>query len=201
MSDWLWTLPVVGAVVGWGTNCLAVRMLFRPRRPIRFLGLTLVGLIPKRRRALAAKVASTVERELVRTSDIHEMLRDPELLRAAEAEIDLRVREFLARKMDDLPTLALVMLPADLEDRLRRSIVKHVMESLPEISRNVGEKLGDRLNVRALVEERMNSFEDEHLEEIALEIARRELHAIEILGALVGGLIGGLQWLVLWLLM
>jgi len=195
MTRWLWTLPLVGACVGYITNWLAVRMLFRPRR--RVLGLQ--GLIPKRRTEIASKIAATVARELVRPSDIEAMLSDPELHAAAEKEIDLRVGEFLARKVDELPTLALVVLPVDIEDRLRRSIVKHVMESLPEISKNLGAKLGERLSVRDLVEERVNAFEDARLEEIVVEIARRELRAIELLGGLLGALIGGAQWLVLWL--
>ena len=123
MTSWLWTLPVVGACVGYATNWLAVRMLFRPRR--RTLGLQ--GLIPKRRAEIASKIAATVERELVRPSDIEAMLSDPELHAAAEREIDLRVREFLARKVDELPALALVVLPVDIEDRLRRSIVKLII--------------------------------------------------------------------------
>jgi len=95
VTQWLWTLPVVGAVVGFVTNWLAVRMLFRPRR--RVLGLQ--GLIPKRRAEIASKIASTVERELVRPSDVEAMLSDPELHAAAEKEIDQRVREFLARRI------------------------------------------------------------------------------------------------------
>jgi len=195
MSKWLWTLPLVGALVGFATNWLAVRMLFRPRR--RIFGLQ--GLIPKRRAEIATKIASTVERELVRPADVEAMLSDPELHAAAEREIDQRVREFLARRVDELPALALVVLLVDIEDRLRRSIVKHVMESLPEISRKLGSKLGERLSVRKLVEERVNAFEDDRLEKIVIEIARRELHAIELLGGLLGALIGGAQWLVLWL--
>jgi uncharacterized membrane protein YheB (UPF0754 family) len=195
MTQWLWTLPVVGALVGYGTNWLAVRMLFRPRK--RIFGIQ--GLIPKRRTEIATKIAATVERELIRPADIEAMLSDPDLHASAEKEIDLRVREFLARKVDELPTLALVMLPVDLEDRLRRSIVKHVMESLPEISKKLGAKLTERLSVRKLVEDRVNAFEDEQLERLVLDIARRELHAIEFLGGFLGAAIGGIQWLILWL--
>jgi uncharacterized membrane protein YheB (UPF0754 family) len=197
LTEWLWTLPIVGAIVGWGTNLLAVRMLFRPRRPVGPRGFRLQGLIPRRRRELARRIASTVERELVRPSDIHALITDPDLLAAAEKEIDLRVREFLARKVDELPAIALVVLPVDIEDRLRRSIVKHVMEAVPELSAKLGDKLGERLRVSSLVEERVNSFPDERLEEIVLEIARRELRTIEVLGGAIGACVGFVQWAVL----
>ena len=61
MQDWLWTLPLVGASVGYATNWLAVKMLFHPRAPVRVLGLTFLGLIPRRRKEIAASVAATVE--------------------------------------------------------------------------------------------------------------------------------------------
>ena len=33
-------MPLVGGAIGWVTNFLAIRMLFRPRLPRRVLGLT-----------------------------------------------------------------------------------------------------------------------------------------------------------------
>ena len=200
MTGWLWTLPIVGAIVGWTTNWLAVRMLFRPRRPVRLFGITFLGLLPRRRKEIAASVASTVERELVRPEDIQAILANPELMMLAEIEIDRRVREFLRRKVDELPAIALIVMPVDLEDRLRKSIVKHVMRALPEISGQVGSELTARFDVRKLVEDRMNRFEAERLERIVLELARRELRAIELLGAVIGAAVGGVQWAMLALL-
>lgn len=196
----LWTLPLVGALLGWATNWLAVRMLFRPRRAIKVLGFTIWGLLPKRRTELAAKIASTVERELVRPEDVKRLFENPILMERAGEEIDRRVREFLAHKMNELPTLALLVLPADLEERLRKSIVKHALQALPEISSKFGEELAQRLDVRRLVEERVKAFDAERLERIVLEIARRELRWIEILGGLIGAVVGGLQWALMGLL-
>ena len=68
-----WSLllfPLVGAGIGWFTNHLAVKMLFRPKRPVRFAGLTVQGLIPRRREDLAESVAEIVEQELVGGDDI-----------------------------------------------------------------------------------------------------------------------------------
>jgi uncharacterized membrane protein YheB (UPF0754 family) len=200
VTDWLWTLPLVGGAIGYATNWLAVRMLFRPRRPVRVFGITFLGLLPRRRAELARSVAETVERELVRPEDIQRFLADPGLRAAAEAEIDRRVCDFLARKFDQLPTIALVLLPADLELRLRRSIVKHVLETIPDLASKLGDDLRKRIEIRRLVEERINRFEVERLEEIVLEVARRELRAIELLGAVIGAAVGGAEWALLSLL-
>ena len=46
------------------------------------------------------------------------------------------------------------------------------------------------LDVRALVTEKVREFPIARLEELILEVARRELRAIELLGGLLGLLVG-----------
>ena len=72
--------PLVGAAIGWVTNFLAVKMLFRPRRPVRILGLTVQGLVPKRRRELAASIADTNQTHLVTGEELRAALSDPGFL-------------------------------------------------------------------------------------------------------------------------
>src|SRR5690606_18495649 len=49
-----WTMPIVGALVGLGTNWLAIQMIFRPLEPRRYLGLvTYQGMFPKRQAEIA----------------------------------------------------------------------------------------------------------------------------------------------------
>jgi uncharacterized membrane protein YheB (UPF0754 family) len=52
--------PFVGALIGWLTNYLAIKMLFRPRQP-RFIFGLLCRVIPRRQRDLALKIGEVVE--------------------------------------------------------------------------------------------------------------------------------------------
>ena len=196
-TDWLWTLPLVGASVGYATNWVAVRMLFRPRKPVRLLGLTFLGLIPRRRKEIASKVAAAVERELITTKDLQAILSDEKLLAAVEIELDVKVRELMRSKIDGLPVILRLAVTAETESRLVKSIVKHIMATIPEVTRRVEDELEKRLDVRKIAEDRINAFDIEHLEEIVLEIARRELRAIELWGAVIGAAVGGAQWALL----
>lgn len=196
-TDWLWTLPLVGASVGYATNWVAVRMLFRPRKPVRILGLTFLGLIPRRRKEIASKVAAAVERELITAKDLQAILSDEKLLAAVEIELDAKVRELMRSKVDGLPVILRLAITAETESRLIKSIVKHIMATIPEVTRRVEDELEKRLDVRKIAEDRINAFDIEHLEEIVLEIARRELRAIELWGAAIGAAVGGAQWALL----
>lgn len=66
--DWrvvnLYSLPFVAALIGWFTNFVAVKMLFRPRKAVRILGIRFQGLVPRRQKELAEKIAETVEKKI-----------------------------------------------------------------------------------------------------------------------------------------
>ena len=71
LFKWTWCLlPVIAAIIGWGTNYLAVRMLFHPRQEKRILGLSFQGVFPKRQKVLAEKLGKLVARELFSMKDV-----------------------------------------------------------------------------------------------------------------------------------
>ena len=69
-----WVLPILGTVIGWVTNWLAITMIFEPSSPKRFLGKTWQGLFLKRRDHAAEVYAQIVADEIVTTSNIGDEL-------------------------------------------------------------------------------------------------------------------------------
>jgi uncharacterized membrane protein YheB (UPF0754 family) len=75
--------PLAGAFIGYLTNVIAIKMLFRPLHERRVFGLRLPftpGILPRQRHKLADSIGAMVERELL----------TPELLRQRLAQADLR---------------------------------------------------------------------------------------------------------------
>ena len=77
--DWLTILagPAIGAVIGYFTNYLAVKMLFRPHNAIKIGGHTLPftpGIIPRRKNELGAAIGKAVSAELFGAKQIGEIL-------------------------------------------------------------------------------------------------------------------------------
>ena len=65
--------PVIGAIIGYTTNWLAVKMLFRPLKPIKIWKFKLPftpGLIPKSKPRLAKALGTTVGNDLLNNDDI-----------------------------------------------------------------------------------------------------------------------------------
>jgi uncharacterized membrane protein YheB (UPF0754 family) len=65
----MWLIPpLAGAAIGYITNALAIKMLFRPLAEIRFLGIRLPftpGILPRQRHKLAENIGSIVEQQLL----------------------------------------------------------------------------------------------------------------------------------------
>lgn len=75
--------PVVGAVIGYTTNWIAIKMLFRPRKEMRLLGLKIPftpGLIPKERERIALAMGQVVEKYLLTGEVIRQELTSESVL-------------------------------------------------------------------------------------------------------------------------
>jgi len=75
--------PVAGAIIGFVTNAIAIKMLFRPLKEIRLFGIRAPftpGILPRQRKRLAQSIGGMVERELL----------TPEILRQRLGRDDVR---------------------------------------------------------------------------------------------------------------
>lgn len=69
--------PVIGAAIGYCTNYIAVKMLFRPVNPIRLGKYTLPftpGVIPKRKKEFAMALGTTISNTLITQEELEKAL-------------------------------------------------------------------------------------------------------------------------------
>lgn len=190
LLPWL-LLPLVGALIGYGTNRLAVGMIFRPIEPRRFLGFTLQGLVGRRQPELARSIGNVVGDHLLQPEDLEGVLEtidlEPMVEQAFAAGLEPKLAEF--RRM---PLVGALLTDERVGD-LRAQAVKGVMEQREVLVAGFQEALDEGLDVHRIVEEKVASFPIARLEELIVEVAAKELRAIEVLGGVLGGLIGLIQ--------
>lgn len=102
--------PVMGTIIGFGTNFIAVKMLFRPYKPIKIGKFTLPftpGVIPKRRKDIAKALGDTISKELFTNNDIKEIFLSEEIKEKISNGIinglkkdDATVKELFLRNID-----------------------------------------------------------------------------------------------------
>lgn len=74
--------PLIGGIIGYCTNFIAVKMLFRPLKPIRIGNFQLPftpGIIPKRKDSLARAVGAAVGNNLLTKEDIQKLFTEEKI--------------------------------------------------------------------------------------------------------------------------
>ena len=201
LFKWTWCLlPLIAAVIGWGTNYLAVRMLFHPREEKRILGLRIQGVFPKRQKVLAEKLGKLVARELFSMQDVRKHLQGEEFISHVSAIIESKVDDFLKNNLTEAIPMASMFLGSGMIDTIKRSLVESLAKALPELGEMFVSHLEKNMDVETVVREKVEAFSSDKLEEMLMGIMKREFRFIEGVGAVLGFVIGLVQIGILWLL-
>ncbi|MCB9495529.1 MAG: DUF445 family protein [Fibrobacteria bacterium] len=182
--------PLVGALIGWGTNWLALKMLFRPVRPVRLGLFTLHGVIPKRQDALARNLGEMIERELISHHDITAVLTSPELLESFRPVLYEEARRFAEERLPGLHPMVAMFLSQSMKDTVADMLGAELESMIPRLAAGVGAKLEAHLPVRDLVRAKVEAMSPRTMEDMLFSILAREFGFIEWSGAVLGTLVG-----------
>lgn len=100
--------PLLGAVIGYVTNYIAIRMLFRPLRAWRLFGIRLPltpGIIPSKRGELAVKMGEMVGDHLLTSGDVGQAFEKSSIQRELRLTVTDKLGLLLDRQLGPLETL------------------------------------------------------------------------------------------------
>jgi uncharacterized membrane protein YheB (UPF0754 family) len=100
--------PVVGAIIGYVTNKVAIKMLFRPLRAWRLGGIRIPmtpGVVPSKRLELAQNMGEVVGDHLLTSKEISKGLSQDVFQDKLLSLIEERIKEVLEKNLDTLPSL------------------------------------------------------------------------------------------------
>lgn len=187
----LWLPPLVGAAVGYGTNHLAIWMLFHPRREVRLLGRVLPftpGLIPRERGKIAGAVAESIEQELLSGRDLVDLLKGSSLRRQVVRAIDAKVDE----RLKPLP------LPESLTYQIKLLLSREVVKQMDAFFEERAHLVAESLDIQGAVAQRLGRLDLADLEGLVYRVSGGQLRFITASGGVLGFLIGCAQSLLLW---
>jgi uncharacterized membrane protein YheB (UPF0754 family) len=193
MNLWLCIIPIISAFIGWITNWVAIKMLFRPKQPKKILGITFHGIFPKRQMQFAQHLGKLVSKELLSYTDIEEKITHPDNLKKIMPIVDEHIENFLKNKLStSLPMLSMFIGDKTIQ-QLKETFMVELEELFPILMKNYMGTLQQELDLEKIVVEKVSNFSSEKLEEILLQIMSKEFKFVEIIGAVLGFLIGLLQ--------
>ena len=193
MKWWFYTIPVISAFIHWLTIWMALKLLFHPRKPRKFLGLTLHGVFPKRQQQIAESLGKIVGQELLSFGDIEKTITNPEnvqkILPLAEEHID----HFLRTKLKESMPLISMFIGDKTIVQLKTVFMKELEELFPTIMKNYVSNLKNDLDLERIVVEKIADFSSDKLEQMLNQILTKEFRFVEVIGAALGFFIGLLQ--------
>lgn len=189
----LFLLPFIAALIGWMTNYIAVKMLFHPKEPKNFLGITFHGVFPKRQHALAEKLGQLVADELFSISDVSAKIKEFATSDEAMNEVGKRIEMTIRNKLVQAFPMLAMFLSDEMVEKVTGLFKNELKDFLSATSHGMGEKLEENLNVQEMVKERVNAFSSEKLEELLNQLMKKEFKFIELVGAILGFFIGCIQ--------
>ncbi|HEX7660871.1 MAG TPA: DUF445 domain-containing protein [Pseudonocardiaceae bacterium] len=189
-------MPLFGLAVGWFTDWLALKMIFLPREPRRFLGLvTWQGLFQRRRREVAVDYGRLIADEILTTPRLIEaILRGPRSDRLFAV-----IQRELERVIDDQMGLArplVVALSGPRFQELKLTAVRHAIERVPDTLRYAEEYTTQALDIRNTIVHKMLRLSPLEFEGILRPAFHQDEWKLIAVGAVIGFLVGELQVLV-----
>ncbi len=181
--------PVLGAFIGYLTNKVAIRMLFRPLNPWYFFGARIPmtpGVIPSKRHKLAENIGEMVGEHLLTSKDIAAALSEKRFQDHLHLLVDNRVDDVLSRDLGPVFTLVPTRFQAyfkiairTLKYRLQRGVVSYISS--------------DDFNqmLTGVLDEHLESFGEKELNELVSSGDRQKLY--NVIDSILTGLLQGKQ--------
>ena len=192
----LLVMILISGAIGWITNWVAIKMLFRPHREINFGLFKIQGLIPKRKAEIGSGIANIIQNELISVKDVISNIDREEFSKRLNKLIDEVLNKNLKKKVKEkFPFLQVFFTDKVAKDigNAIKSIIIENQEKIFEIFSNYAE---ENIDFEIIISDKISNFSLDKLEEIITFLAKKELKHIEVIGAILGMLIGAVQYLI-----
>ncbi|MBN1197033.1 MAG: DUF445 family protein [Candidatus Aminicenantes bacterium] len=176
MIHWprLLIFPLLGALLGYLTNWLAITLLFRPRR--RILGIQ--GLLEKRKAEIARNTAQIVRTHLLNTKEIRRLVDRNKARRSIDRLVD--------RQLSLMPRLARRVLSRG----LRELTYHYVFDGDGYVKEEILELALNDADLEKIMVDKITATDLSQLERIIRQASGPEIRFILFSGAILGFLVG-----------
>ncbi|MDY6853470.1 MAG: DUF445 family protein [Thermodesulfobacteriota bacterium] len=176
--------PVIGGIIGWSTNKLAIWMLFNPKTERRIFGLRIPftpGLMPRDQTMIAKSLGTLVEERLLQPEEIESTI--------TIEEINEKVNEILGKTIEKNIGKFVLLIPETAISQIKKLLASRISTFIKDELLN----FMDIVNVKDIVEDKVSNFPLEELEAAIKSVTQKHLTYIALFGGFLGFIIGLVQ--------
>jgi len=191
-----WILPLFGILVGYYTNFLALKLIFRPLNPIKIGKLHIQGMFIKRQKEVAIEYSRIVASKIITIENIFEyIIRGPgseRLEQIVQKQIEYTINETagIIKSLVEISTGSKLFL------HIRNIACFRFMQELPMNIRHVFGYAENALDLERILQEKMIGLPPMEFESFLRPVFKEDETTLIIIGAVLGGLAGLIQYFI-----
>lgn len=191
-----WILPLFGILVGYFTNFLALKLIFRPLNPIKIGKLIIQGMFIRRQKEVAVEYSKIVASKIITIENIFEyIIRGPgseKLEKIVQKQIEYTINETAGL----LKSLVEISTGSQLFTHIRNIACFRFMQELPMNIRHVFGYAENALDLEHILREKMQGLSPLEFESFLRPVFKEDETTLIIVGAILGGLAGLVQYFI-----
>ena len=190
----MWIMPIFGGLTGWLSDWLALKMVFRPKEPTRYLGLfTWQGLFIKRRQEVAAEYGRLMAQRVLTPSAIMEsVLRGPLSDRLYDL-VQKEIRAAVDEEAGFARPLVVMAVGSQKYIDMKRDVAAKATERLPEALKHVESYAFEAMDVENTLKSKMQQLSVDEYEGLLRPAFQQDERTLIAVGAALGFLVGEMQ--------
>ena len=183
-------LPIFGLFIGYSTDWLALRMLFRPLLPKRILGITFQGVFIKRQPEVTEDYSRIIAEEMITPRNILVSLFDGPYSDVLFQMVQSHVTAVVDEQSGRVKPLVLLAVGSGRYENLKKRMAQELMDEVPRTLDGAVAYTERAMNVRQMVKDKIAVMTPAQFEGLLRPAFQADEWIIVTVGAALGFLVG-----------
>ncbi len=183
-------LPIFGLLIGYSTDWLALRMLFRPLLPKRILGITFQGVFIKRQPEVTEDYSRIIAEEMITPRNVLVALFDGPYSDVLFQMVQSHVTAVVDEQTGRARPLVVLAVGSGRYENLKRRMAQELMDEVPRTLDGAVAYTERAMNVRQMVKDKIAVMSPAQFEGLLRPAFQADEWIIVTVGAILGFLVG-----------
>lgn len=188
--DGEWMLPVGGFLVGWLTNWIALKIIFRPLYPKQICGVVWQGLFLKRQEEVAASFARVTCVEILNTETMWESILNGPKHKNFQSLLRIHAFQFTDHLMGGLRPFVSSIFDSKSLALLKDDLATSIVESLPKVIELSYDYTTNTIELESILRNTLKRLPPEDYEGVLHPAFEEDELTLIIVGGILGLLVG-----------
>ena len=185
MNYWLFTIPVLGSIIGWLINSIAISIVLKN--------------IARKQPVIAEKISETAGKEFS-FDEIEKKIGDPANVQKVLPLIEGHVDDFLkVRLTKEMPFLSMFIGDKTIST-LKTTFLREIETLFPQVMLQFAGNLKTEFDPKEMIRKKLAAIPPEKIQMLIRTNLGRELRLFRLLGVIIGFITGAISLLILWLI-